>query len=161
MRRGSDNVLPSFSYTERGYMSMKMQKFRTDEFDARLVPSHLHQLYESKLPFISLSKLPIPKFRIFLLMYPGSLSVPLPVCPVAQSSPPVHRCSAVLHRAAANAQCNNAGRRAGDSRVVSVPYAGTVWPCVAHRVTGVRRPIRPGDGGQSTASGWRTAVSRS
>ena len=49
-----------------GYTSRKIRKFRTDKFDAcnkrnfdscnsckRLVPSRLHELHESKFPFVS------------------------------------------------------------------------------------------------------------
>ena len=40
------------------YMSRKIRKFRTDKFDTcnsckRLVPSRLHELHESKFPFVS------------------------------------------------------------------------------------------------------------
>ena len=60
------------------YMSRKIRKFRTDKFDSetngnfdscnsckRLVPSRLHELHESKFPFVSLSNLSVRNFRIF------------------------------------------------------------------------------------------------
>ena len=40
----------------------------------RLVPSRLHELHESKFPFVHVSNLSVRNFRIFLLMYPGSLT---------------------------------------------------------------------------------------
>ena len=40
----------------------------------RLGTSRLHDLHETKFPFVSLSNLSVRNFRIFLLMYPGSLS---------------------------------------------------------------------------------------
>ena len=35
--------------------------------------SRLHELHGSKVPFVSVSNLSVLNFRIFLLMYPGSL----------------------------------------------------------------------------------------
>ena len=73
--------------TDPVYISRKIRKFRTDKFYSetngnfdscnsckRLGTSHLHELHESKFPFVSLSNLSVRNFRIFLLMYTGSLS---------------------------------------------------------------------------------------
>ena len=41
----------------------------------RLVPSRLHELHESKFPLFHASNLSVRNFRIFLLMYPGSVTL--------------------------------------------------------------------------------------
>ena len=68
------------------YMSRKNRKFRTEKFDTeingnfdscnsckRLGTSRLHELHEPKFPFVSRIEFIRWNFRIFLLMYTGSI----------------------------------------------------------------------------------------
>ena len=85
--RQAADVTGNTPVCDAGYMSRKIQMFRTDKFDEkqmkkfdscslckRLVPSRLHELHGLKLSFVSLSNLSILNFRNFLFMYPGSVT---------------------------------------------------------------------------------------